>query len=1109
MEQIVLFATAWGTENGGINAFNYDLCAALGALVGAQYQVTCVVPSATDMQKKHAHGQQVRLIDLPEFGRTLRLGPELAEMVIQRVTAADGVAVRWWIGHDIITGPLAVRARTLSAGSSSAVVHHMDYEAYLPFKKRDATSDRRKIEQQRLVLGQADLVFAIGSKLSQSARQKAPHTNREIVELIPGLADISGVSLPNTFSAITFGRLDFDNDKVKQVKLAVAAFGRARGFPGDPLGADARLTVLGLSDDDTDAERRELLALAEKYSESPKGRGRFGHGPRAVAIHGWPYIDDRQRVLEHLRHQSVCLMLSLHEGFGLAGWEAIASRVPLIVSRNSGLYDTVDRTLGGVGLGCIRSLDIRGSTGDAPFQEEDIDTVAQALVEVHTRGLRAKRDAEVLATILERFCTWQHTATAVAEGCRLDVPKALASKNLERWTPDFLLSALRDSDDVVQDAARRKHLYDHLWSRLKDPIGHKRHLIIFGGVATALCGQDAAKQYAEWLSANPTAHLFVCYESGESALGRARNLDMEVLDSSNGLPSDAVPRMQVKEQRVLDLPTLIVGSTKPDQRKEQGERIHLIPLREPLTTYVMVADDDIYVTPLLRTRSSESLSFFLAPTPVQLRLDVLRYMAHHVCLLTDNPDAAVLGTRLAEAIASASESRPQPPTSVERSAETQGATTRANAPTPRRGEARRLKDFDSEISSRIGSAQRQIVIVGALAERAIPPDWPTLFARALRVNGDLKISIYLESPNNVFWRTLAMRSSDAQPNEVAGRFSTVPTIQASDLISSVRSACSAEDDQEDVDVLLQRLVISEVDIPIYTAFIRVDDAIVAVPRSHVPTPDSFADLLEDVADPVWMQAAQDIDFFQSLNDEGQYVSSPGAEKLTVYSRSGRAVHGPVHRRSLSVNPALETRVVHGFIFDRTGRILFQYRGEGAYDNRHLWDKSFGGNVDQARDLSLRDTARRELQEEVFTDLADELQLPPVIREQLSASVVVDCGEWRGGDGLMPFRDRPEWCSFLLDQCVPFLSKRILGDGSTVVERMLYVDLFAYICPKEFPSQLNAGLARQHTLCRWINFAEIKPNSDFTPDLNRYVEDLILSGKLAEVVAAVNQVWTGR
>jgi glycosyltransferase involved in cell wall biosynthesis len=435
----------------------------------------------------------VRLIDLPDFGRPLRLGPELAEMVIRRVTESDGVAVRWWIGHDIVTGPLAVRARALSEGSSLAVIHHMDYEAYLPFKSLNPAADRTKIEQQRLVLGEANVVFAIGSKLAQSARQKTPHSNREIIELIPGLADVSGLPSPNTFSAITFGRLGLGNERVKQAKLAVAAFGRARGFPGDPLGPDARLTVLGLSDDDTDAERNELLALAEKYSESPERRGRRGNGPRAVAIHGWPYIDDRRKVLEHLSCQSVCMMLSLHEGFGLAGWEAIAARVPLIVSRNSGLYETVDRTLGGIGLGCIRSLDIRGSTGQESFQEEDVETVARALVEIHVRGARAKRDAEVLGTILDRFCTWQHTATAVAEGCNLDVPKALASKNLERWTPDFLLSALRDSEDVVQDAARRKHLYDHMWSRLKDPIGHRRHLIIFGGVAVTGSGSSTTE----------------------------------------------------------------------------------------------------------------------------------------------------------------------------------------------------------------------------------------------------------------------------------------------------------------------------------------------------------------------------------------------------------------------------------------------------------------------------------------------------------------------------------------------------------------------------------------------------------------------------------------
>ncbi|MDD2786021.1 MAG: hypothetical protein PHS79_03970 [Patescibacteria group bacterium] len=125
--------------------------------------------------------------------------------------------------------------------------------------------------------------------------------------------------------------------------------------------------VIGLSAGNSEQEAIDLLRLAE------------GHAERFVNVIGAPFLDDYRGLLRHLSERSVALMLSVHEGFGLAGWEAIAAEVPLIVSRNSGLYQLLYETFAGLGTGCVRAVDIRGSSGEEPYRDEDIETVSEAL----------------------------------------------------------------------------------------------------------------------------------------------------------------------------------------------------------------------------------------------------------------------------------------------------------------------------------------------------------------------------------------------------------------------------------------------------------------------------------------------------------------------------------------------------------------------------------------------------------------------------------------------------------------------------------------------------------------------------------------------------------
>ena len=77
-----------------------------------------------------------------------------------------------------------------------------------------------------------------------------------------------------------------------------------------------------------------------------------------------PFTAQREPLFDQLGRANLALMLSWHEGFGLTGWEAIAAQVPLIVSRQSGLYRLVQERIGTPGTACLKGLDIQGQEGD-------------------------------------------------------------------------------------------------------------------------------------------------------------------------------------------------------------------------------------------------------------------------------------------------------------------------------------------------------------------------------------------------------------------------------------------------------------------------------------------------------------------------------------------------------------------------------------------------------------------------------------------------------------------------------------------------------------------------------------------------------------------------
>ena len=130
--------------------------------------------------------------------------------------------------------------------------------------------------------------------------------------------------------------------------------------------------------------------------------------------------------MKELGRANIALMLSWHEGFGLTGWEAVAGEVPLIISRDSGLWQLLKETLGErIAEGYVRTVRVRGKEGGddtANFLAEDERDVRDAIIDCAANLEDARKTAVKLKKLLidELFCTWENTAKQFLDGLGIE-----------------------------------------------------------------------------------------------------------------------------------------------------------------------------------------------------------------------------------------------------------------------------------------------------------------------------------------------------------------------------------------------------------------------------------------------------------------------------------------------------------------------------------------------------------------------------------------------------------------------------------------------------------------------------------------------------------------
>ncbi|MDH7638102.1 radical SAM protein [Sphingomonas oryzagri] len=405
---IFIASTEWGGSTGGINLFNKSLVEALARVVGDRVKIHAAVTSGDA-------GLPVGLAASIEFLDYDGTGISLAKAIEGTLPVTGDRPSLHIFGHDVHTGAHAIEARDLlkRAGYDvrAATVCHMDYSAYEHLKDTDAGAILDKAQRQRDIVCAADDVYAVGPLLCRNFERlrQAEASETRVHQIIPGF--------PNAFVDRAQGN----------PSLALKFFFSGRIDPALDRLKNSRLVL------------RSLVKAYENGSKDPESRWRqrgqfFCYGFQAGSDHRDWYCDDlseqalkthftlhmedfagQEPMFRQLRDSHVAIMPSTHEGFGLAGWEALCAGVPLICSEQSGLALFLQNLF-------ARDHDLPSESVVMVRLTEGPDdeaTLAGAMHELARAYERRRSHAEKLSDHLREHFSWDDCARSVASAIGL------------------------------------------------------------------------------------------------------------------------------------------------------------------------------------------------------------------------------------------------------------------------------------------------------------------------------------------------------------------------------------------------------------------------------------------------------------------------------------------------------------------------------------------------------------------------------------------------------------------------------------------------------------------------------------------------------------------
>jgi len=312
--RILLICDRWSCWHRSVCTVNRQLCRSFAK--GEDVHVACLVLDATDQETIGATRDGVNLIKA-----STQPGISQEDEQLLRLHSDFPFQVDLVVGHGMVSGTAAaIQAKRLNCRRLH-IFHN------LPGEDEDFHTGLCSVvkEETERDLGlSADFVAGIGPLV---AEQWKAILNREVFEIIPGLPEVAPRNQIMTLQSRCLILGNMNSPTMSGLELVTTAFADCV-----QRGNSVRLTVLG-------TEREKVQDLQEKLKTELRSS--------RVQVVVKPFDVTQEAVGVEIRGVSLVLIPSPSDGFGIVALEAIAAKVPILISSSSGLAKVLQTKFGG------------------------------------------------------------------------------------------------------------------------------------------------------------------------------------------------------------------------------------------------------------------------------------------------------------------------------------------------------------------------------------------------------------------------------------------------------------------------------------------------------------------------------------------------------------------------------------------------------------------------------------------------------------------------------------------------------------------------------------------------------------------------------------------
>ena len=314
--RITLLASEWKSSKGGLSTLNRELAIQLAK--HPNVSVTYFVPKCSDEDKRAACYHNVTILEAKK-----RPGYALIDWLAY---PPKDLIIDFVIGHDVILGKQAQIIKESHNCKWMQVLHTAPEQMAMHKMYPGAIFKGEKKQLTEIALCEmADVVVAVGPKLRELYSAYLSWRGTDVFDLTPGI-----------FSELVHCRRTVRDDKSKQFRILLFGRGDSEDFALKGFDIAAR-AVAKLNDNSY------VLFFVGAY-EPDKVKEEFtkrGLNPDQLIVRS--FLDHREDLAKILCATDLCIVPSRTEGFGLTALEALSAGLPLLVSKNSGFGEALQK----------------------------------------------------------------------------------------------------------------------------------------------------------------------------------------------------------------------------------------------------------------------------------------------------------------------------------------------------------------------------------------------------------------------------------------------------------------------------------------------------------------------------------------------------------------------------------------------------------------------------------------------------------------------------------------------------------------------------------------------------------------------------------------------